>query len=150
MHCMTNQAFWRTKSLQQLSGNEWEALCDGCGKCCLIKLEDVDSGRIHYTDVACALLDAGCCRCTDYQNRRKRVSDCITLTPENINEIKGWMPATCAYRLLADGEDLPAWHYLVCGDRDAVHWVGASVIQRTIPETEVAEDDLPSHIRDWG
>ncbi len=146
---MTNDAFWRTKSLQELSSSEWEALCDGCGKCCLVKLEDVDTGKVHYTDVACALFDAGRCRCTDYQNRQKRVSDCVTLTPENINEVKEWMPSTCAYRLRADGENLPAWHYLVCGDRNAVHWVGESAILRTIPETDVAEDDLFDHLADW-
>jgi len=147
--CMTDDGFWRTKSLRALSADEWEALCDGCGKCCLVKLQDEDSGEIHYTDAACALLDAGRCRCTDYPNRAKRVSDCITLTPENIDRVKGWMPSTCAYRLLADGKPLPAWHYLVCGDREAVHRAGASVRGRTVPEAGIAEEDLPDHIVDW-
>lgn len=146
---MTCEDFWKSKNLLAFSPAEWEALCDGCGKCCLVKLEDEDSGEIHYTDVACALLDSGQCRCTDYPNRAKRVSDCVTLTPENIDRVKGWMPASCAYRLLAEGKQLPAWHYLVCGDRDAVHWAGESVRARTVPEPDIAEADLPGHIVTW-
>lgn len=132
-----------------MSPDEWEALCDGCAKCCLIKLEDEDTAEIHYTNVACALLDIGKCRCTDYPNRRKRVSDCLTLTPENINQVKSWMPSSCAYRMLAEGKDLPQWHYLVCGDREAVHRAQTSVRACSIPETGVAIDDLPDHIVDW-
>lgn len=143
---MSAQSFWRHKSLDEMSLEEWEALCDGCGKCCLVKLEDEDTGEIHYTDVACALLDAEKCRCTDYSNRQKRVSNCMTLTPENINDVKHWMPTSCAYRLLADGKPLPQWHYLECGDRQAVHSAGKSVLGRCVNETGIEIDDLPGHI----
>lgn len=146
---MQSEAFWRRKKLAEMSSQEWEALCDGCAKCCLIKLEDEDTAEIHYTNAACALLDIGTCRCTDYPNRRKRVNDCVTLTPENIAHVKGWMPSTCAYRLLAEGKELPQWHYLVCGDREAVHRFGLTVRDNAIPETAVAIDDLPDHIVDW-
>ncbi len=146
---MTDDGFWKTKKLSAFSSAEWEALCDGCGKCCLVKLEDEDTGEIHYTDAACALLDSGQCRCTDYANRKKRVSDCVTLTPENIDVVKGWMPSSCSYRLLADGKALPEWHYLVSGDREAVHRMGQSVRGRTVPETSIDEDDLPDHIITW-
>ncbi|MCK9992387.1 MAG: uncharacterized protein Dbin4_00907 [Alphaproteobacteria bacterium] len=146
---MDTLPFWRNKTLNEMSGEEWEALCDGCGKCCLVKLEDEDTGKVHYTDVACALLDLGKCRCTDYSNRQKRVSDCMTLTPENIDRVKGWMPSSCAYRLLAEGKSLPRWHYLECGDRQAVHAQGKSVLGRCISETGIEIDDLPSHIAQW-
>lgn len=146
---MTAKPFWRGKSLDAMTSEEWEALCDGCGKCCLIKLEDEDSGKIHYTDVACELLDAGKCRCQDYSNRQKRVSDCVTLTPENIGRIKQWMPTSCAYRLLSDGKPLPEWHYLECGDREAVHRAGKSVQGRCVSESKVEIDDLPDRIVKW-
>ena len=146
---MDQEPFWRTKSLADMTSDEWEALCDGCAKCCLVKLEDEDSGKVHYTDAACALLDLGKCRCTDYANRQKRVADCLGLTPENIDRVKEWMPATCAYRLLADGKSLPEWHYLVCGDRQAVHHAGQSVLGRCISETGVKINDLPKRIVEW-
>lgn len=146
---MTGEAFWQRKHLRDLSRDEWEALCDGCGKCCLVKLEDEDSGEIYYTDVACALLDQGACRCTDYPNRQTRMADCVTLTPTNIDRVKQWLPTSCAYRRLAEGGDLPAWHHLVCGDRQAVHTTGNSVRGRTARETEIAESDLPARIVDW-
>jgi len=132
-----------------MSSGEWEALCDGCGKCCLVKLEDEDTGKIHYTDVACALLDAEKCRCIDYSNRQKRVSDCVTLTPGNIDRVKQWMPSSCAYRLLADGKPLPQWHYLECGDRQAVHRSGKSVQERCVSEEGIEIDDLPKRIVRW-
>ncbi len=146
---MNTQSFWRHKSLDEMSFEEWEALCDGCGKCCLVKLEDEDTGEIHYTDVACELLNAGKCRCTDYPSRQKRVSNCMTLTPENINDVKHWMPSSCAYRLLADNKPLPQWHYLECGDRQAVHNAGKSVRDRCVSETDIEIDDLPDHIVRW-
>lgn len=146
---MDPEPFWRRKKLAEMSGEEWEALCDGCAKCCLIKLEDEDTGKIHYTNVACALLDIGKCRCGDYPNRAKRVSDCLTLTPENIGQVKGWMPSSCAYRLLAEGQELPQWHYLVCGDREAVQRFPLSVRENSIPEAGIAIDDLPDHIVEW-
>ena len=146
---MSTGPFWRNKPLREMSPEEWEALCDGCGKCCLIKLEDEDTGKIHYTDVACVLLDLGKCRCIDYSNRQKRVSDCVTLTPENIDRVKQWMPSSCAYRLLADGKPLPQWHYLECGDRGAVHRQGKSALGRCVTETGIEIDDLPGHIVRW-
>lgn len=146
---MTDEPYWRRKTLDQMTPQEWEGLCDGCGKCCLVKLEDEDSGKIHYTDVSCALLDAGSCQCTDYPNRQKRVADCVSLTPENIGRVKQWMPSSCAYRLLAEGKALPQWHYLECGDRQAVHGVGKSVQGRCVSEVGIKIDDLPARIVRW-
>jgi hypothetical protein len=137
--------FWE-RPLASLSRDEWEALCDGCGKCCLHKVEDADSGRIWPTNVACKLLDLKTARCSDYRNRRKFVPDCLRLTPALAEELE-WLPETCAYRLRAHGEPLPHWHYLLCGDREAVHWAGASVVGKAI--SEVIAGPLENHI-DWG
>jgi len=146
---VTSEPYWRRKTLDQMTLQEWESLCDGCGKCCLVKLEDEDTGKIHYTDVACALLDTGACRCTDYGNRQQRIPDCVTLTPENINRVKNWMPSSCAYRLLADGKPLPDWHHLECGDTQAVHHARKSVRGRCVTETGIEIDDLPARIVRW-
>jgi uncharacterized protein len=121
--------FWRVKTLEEMSPQEWESLCDGCGRCCLVKLEDEDTGDIHYTDVACTLLDAGRCRCRSYANRQQKVSDCVRLTPETVQKLT-WLPPTCAYRLIAEGEELPFWHPLVSCDPDTVHAAGISVRDR--------------------
>lgn len=130
--------FWQTKSLAEMTAEEWESLCDGCGKCCLSKIEDEDTGEIFYTSVACRLFDAKTCRCTDYPNRSIKVPDCVTLTKANVPEI-AWLPQTCAYRLVQEGRPLYDWHHLVCGDREAVHRAGASVRGRiTAIETELA------------
>lgn len=118
--------FWKTKTLEEMSAVEWESLCDGCGKCCLAKLEDEDTGEIHWTSVACRLFDAKSCRCHDYANRLAQVSDCVQLTPRNVRTIS-WLPSTCAYRLVANGEDLADWHPLISGDRKSVHRAGISV-----------------------
>ncbi|WP_375458428.1 YcgN family cysteine cluster protein [uncultured Enterovirga sp.] len=120
------QPFWRTKTLEEMSPSEWESLCDGCGRCCLIKLEDDETGTIHYTDVGCILLDGGTCRCRDYERRQERVSDCVRLTPESVRAIR-WLPRTCGYRLVKEGRDLARWHPLVSGDPDSVHRAGISV-----------------------
>ena len=125
--------FWE-RPLASLSTEEWEALCDGCGRCCLHKVEDEDTGRIYHTNVACRLLDLTSARCKDYRHRKAQVPDCVRLTQGNISAVP-WLPATCAYRLRADGQPLPQWHYLVCGDRDAVHQAGVSVAGRAISET---------------
>ena len=143
-----NLPFWRRKSLAEMTGEEWESLCDGCAKCCLVKLQDVESGATDYTDVACRLLDCGSCRCTDYANRRAEVPDCVVLTADTIAAL-GWMPSTCAYRLLSDGKDLPWWHPLVSGDPQTVHMAGISVRHRVLSETEVDEDALEDRIVDW-
>jgi uncharacterized protein len=132
-----------------MSGEEWESLCDGCGKCCLSKIEDEDTGEIHYTSVVCRLFDEGSCRCTDYANRSTLVPDCVTLTADNIATL-GWMPKTCAYRLVAEGRDLYPWHHLVCGDRDEVHRQDVSIRGKiTAVETEILQpEDYFDHVLD--
>ncbi len=132
---MTDAPFWRTKTLDEMSEGEWESLCDGCGRCCLNKLEDIDTGEIHWTDVACRLLDGSTCRCKDYAGRHGLVSDCIQLDPANVKSL-GWLPATCGYRLVGEGRDLYWWHPLVSGDPETVHQAGISVQERTVSEAE--------------
>jgi hypothetical protein len=127
------EPFWLRKRLDQMTRAEWESLCDGCARCCLIKLQDADTDEVSYTDVACKLLDTQSCRCTKYFERSKLVPDCITLTPENLRDLP-WMPSTCAYRLVAEGHDLYWWHPLVSGDPETVHLAGISVRHRCIPE----------------
>ncbi|MGI6245476.1 MAG: YcgN family cysteine cluster protein [Pseudochelatococcus sp.] len=132
-----------------MSQQEWEALCDGCGRCCLVKLEDEDTGQIYATDVSCRLLDAGTCRCKDYANRQEKVPDCIRLTPAEVARI-GWLPPTCAYRLIREGSDLHWWHPLVSGDPRTVHEAGVSVRGRVVAsEDEIALEELPERIVDW-
>lgn len=130
---MTAPPFWQ-RPLESLARDEWEALCDGCGRCCLHKVEDEDTGRIWPTNVACKLLDLKTGRCSDYRHRRAHVPDCLRLSPRVVAEI-GWLPETCAYRLRADGKPLPPWHYLISGDREAVHRAGVSVIGKAVSET---------------
>ena len=143
---MTDEPFWKQKKLSEMSRKEWESLCDGCGKCCLHKIEDFVSGEISYTNVACHMLDTKACRCTDYENRTTQVPDGVALTPENIPALH-WMPTTCAYRLLAEGKDLAWWHPLVSGDPETVVQAGMSIKGRTIEESEI--DDLEDYIVAW-
>ena len=131
-----------------MSHDEWEALCDGCGRCCLHKLEDVDTGLLFYTNVACRLLDEVECRCSDYAARRTLVKDCLLLSP-NDTAAFDWLPQTCAYRRLSNGMDLEWWHPLVSGDPDTVHQAGISVRGRTVNETDVPVDRLEEHIISW-
>jgi hypothetical protein len=138
--------FWEITRLEEMSPTQWESLCDGCGKCCLEKYEDEDTGAIHYTNVACRLLDCHACRCTDYAHRAARVADCITLTPAHLAD-PSWLPETCAYRRVAEGRGLPDWHHLICGDPEAVHRAGASARGRVVPEQTV--DDPLMHLVDW-
>ena len=138
--------FWRGRALDDLSREEWEALCDGCGRCCLIKLEDEDDGAIHYTDIHCRLYDPETCRCGSYALRHQLVKGCVRLTADTIETEKDWMPATCAYRLLAEGRDLPAWHPLVSGDKDSVDRAGIAMRNMTVPEFEVDEEDYEDHV----
>lgn len=144
----TDHPYWKSKSLHQMSHDEWESLCDGCGKCCLLKLEDIDTGEYHYTNVACTLLDHGTCQCRDYQKRKTIVPDCVILKPDKLDDIP-WMPESCSYRLIFEGKDLPAWHPLVTGDPDSTHKAGQSVAGKIISEDLVDEQDLPSHIKIW-
>jgi uncharacterized protein len=141
--------FWKTKTLEEMTAAEWESLCDGCGKCCLAKLEDEDTGDIFWTSVGCRLLDAGTCRCADYSNRLAQVPDCVKLTPEKVRTLS-WLPSTCAYRLVAEGRDLFSWHHLRSGRRESVHEAGVSVRNRlTASETELSDpDDYFSHMLD--
>ena len=143
-----NPPFWETTPLHLMDRQQWESLCDGCGKCCLLKLEDVDTGDIHYTDVGCRLLDQQNCRCTDYENRKSLVPDCIILKPQNLDTLP-WMPETCSYRLLHEGKTLPDWHPLVSGKMDSTISSGNSVSGQIISEDDVAEQDLPDHIKKW-
>jgi len=138
--------FWRTKALTAMSPSEWESLCDGCGKCCLHKLEDEDDGSYAYTNVACRLLDLGSCRCKNYPNRREFVPDCVQLTADGIGAL-GWLPSTCAYRQLAAGKDLAWWHPLVSGDPDSVHRAGISVRGRAVAEHRAGP--LNHHLVTW-
>ena len=138
--------FWRIRGLDELSRPEWESLCDGCAKCCLHRFEDSETREIWFTNVHCRLLDTATCRCTDYPNRSVRVPDCVTLTPADLKD-PYWLPATCAYRLLAEGRDLPDWHPLVSGDPDSVVRAGQRVCGRTVCEDDA--DDLDQHIVTW-
>ena len=141
--------FWRAKTLAQMNAREWESLCDGCGRCCLVKLEDDDTGEVHYTDVGCRLLDAGSCRCRDYRRRQRKVADCVRLTPESVASLS-WLPPTCAYRLLDEGRDLPSWHPLVSGDPATVHAAGVSVANRVSGhEDEFSLAELLERIVEW-
>lgn len=140
------EGFWRTKTLEEMSRDEWESLCDGCGRCCLLKLEDEDTGEIAYTDIHCRLFDPDTCKCGNYALRKQLVKGCVILTPETIEDDKEWMPSTCAYRLLAEGKDLPSWHPLVSGRAESVEEAGISVRGLTVPEYEVDEEDYEDRI----
>lgn len=137
--------FWETTPLAKLDRAQWEALCDGCGKCCLHKLEDDETGELLPTNVACRLLDRRMGMCSDYKHRHAYVSECVRLNINNVYDIE-WLPTTCAYRLRAAGEALPGWHYLVCGDREAVHRAGESTRGWTVSEDDVG--DLEHHLVD--
>ncbi len=130
--------FWKRKSLADMDALEWESLCDGCGLCCMHKVEDEDTGQVFYTNLACRLLDTQTCRCTNYPQRAKLVSDCLRLTPASTEAFE-WLPASCAYRLLSRGGDLPAWHPLVTGDPESVHEAGISVRGRVVSERDTSE-----------
>ena len=143
-----DRPFWKTIALEDMNSEQWESLCDGCGRCCLNKLEDWDTGEISWTNIACRLLDTDSCRCGDYDNRTDEVPDCIGLTPQSVRTLT-WLPPSCGYRLIAEGRDLYWWHPLVSGDPDTVHQAGVSVCGRTIAEEGLEPEDYEDHIVDW-
>ena len=138
--------FWETVPMDDLTRPEWEALCDGCGKCCLNKLEDEDTGEVALTRVSCRLLDSDSCLCGQYAIRHQFVPECIVLTPKTLEDNMYWLPQTCAYRLMSEGRPLYDWHPLISGDAQSVHRAGVSMQGRIVPENEVSEDDWDDHI----
>ncbi|MEO4044625.1 YcgN family cysteine cluster protein [Hoeflea sp. CAU 1731] len=145
---MLSEPFWKTTRLEDMDQRQWESLCDGCGRCCLNKLEDWDTGEIAWTNIACRLLDQNSCRCSNYEDRQSEVSDCIGLTPQTVRQLS-WLPPTCGYRLVAEGRDLYWWHPLVSGDPDSVHAAGVSVRGRTVSEEGLDVEDFEDFIVDW-
>jgi len=143
---LTEPPFWETKPLAEMTSGQWEQLCDGCGRCCLNKLENENTGEIYHTDVACRLLDPDTCRCASYTDRKRFVPDCQILTHQNLKRY-AWLPSTCAYRLLAEGDSLYWWHPLVSGDPETVHDAGISVRGRIVSERDT--DDLENHVVSW-
>ena len=140
--------FWKTTALADMTSAQWESLCDGCGKCCVLKLEDADTGAIYYTDVSCKLLCTKSAECTNYKDRKTHVPDCVILTPQTLDEVH-WMPQSCAYRRLHEGKDLPDWHPLRVGHKQAMIDANHCVAGHVTNETEIAEDDMPDHLFDW-
>ncbi|MCR9146911.1 MAG: YcgN family cysteine cluster protein [Rhodobacteraceae bacterium] len=138
--------FWETKPLGRMTRHEWEALCDGCGKCCLNKLEDEDTGEVELTRVACRLFDDATCRCARYETRHRFVPECITLSVNNIEKSLYWLPETCAYKLLWNGQPLYDWHPLISGTAQSVHDAGVSMQHRTVSESGLHEDEWEDHV----
>jgi len=135
--------FWKSKSLRSMTRDEWESLCDGCGKCCLHKIED-DDGKVHLTVVACRLLDPATARCRDYENRKSLVPGCVRITPRNVRKLA--LPHSCAYRTLAEGRELPRWHPLVTGDPGSTRNAGRAVGPWVLSEEDVPEDELEEYV----
>ena len=140
--------FWKHSTLTEMTSAEWEALCDGCELCCLIKLEDEETAEVAYTKVACKLLDCQTARCSDYPNRLDYVPDCIQLTPEKLQEIH-WLPSSCAYRRVNEGKSLPSWHYLNTGARQTILQARKSAAGRCLSETDIHEDEIEEYIVRW-
>ena len=144
-----DRPFWKRKTMREMTREEWESLCDSCGRCCLNKLIEEETDKLYYTDVGCRLLDGESCRCKDYKNRAAKVDDCVTLTTRNINRIN-WLPPTCAYKLVAAGKDLYWWHPLVSGDPETVHQAGVSIRGKmSATEKTVPDDKLDEYIVSW-
>lgn len=145
---LSTDRFWETKTLDTLTAEEWEAVCDGCAKCCLYKIEDVDSGSVQYTNVACRMLDIDACRCKIYEHRFEAIKDCVSVTPQMVREVD-WLPESCAYRRLAEGRGLAWWHPLVSGDPETVRQAGVSVCGKIVPEINVDLYALEDRVVDW-
>ena len=141
-----NKHFWETKSLNQMTKFEWESLCDGCGKCCLHKLEDIDTGEISVSNVSCSFLDQTSCKCKDYKNRNENVPDCIQLDLKNLKKLD-WLPSTCAYRLIDEGESLHDWHHLISGSSETIHERGMSVRDCSVNESSLK--NVEEYILEW-
>ena len=139
--------YWKKKKLTEMNTEEWEALCDGCARCCLYKFQDEDTDEVFYTNVICRLLDTYRCRCSDYPNRSRLVPTCLVLNADLVKQLS-WMPKTCAYRLVAEGKDLAWWHPLVSGSSETVHQAGISMRNRAIPEKDADMDNLEDYIVD--
>lgn len=138
--------FWQDYTLEELSIEEWEALCDGCGRCCLIKLEDDETEEVKYTNIACRLFDDETCKCGNYALRQQLVKTCVVVRPDNLENIAEWMPETCAYKRLFEGRELPSWHPLITGTQKTVIDAGISMQRKTIPEFDIEEDEWHNHI----
>lgn len=145
----SNTPFWERKALSDMSTEEWESICDGCAKCCLVQLEDETQQRLVFTDVACDLLDDNTCRCADYANRSTRVPGCISMNADNIESVAAFAPPSCAYRLLLEGKSLPDWHHLVSGRASSVHEGGHSVRHRVRFQRDINEHHLEDYVVDW-
>ena len=145
---MLEKEFWKKKKLNILSKEEWEALCYRCGKCCVIKLEDVDTSKIHYTNVSCKLLCTKTAKCKNYVNRKNFVKDCVVLSYNNI-ELLNWMPETCSYKLIYQGKDLPEWHHLIHGNFEKMLKEKKCVRDKVVNEKKIRKKDLQDYIYDW-
>jgi uncharacterized protein len=142
---MLEKEFWKTKTLEEMNREEWEALCDGCARCCLYKLQDEDTDEVYYTNVVCRLVDSQRCRCTEYANRSTLMPTCLTLNVDLVNRLN-WMPKTCAYRLLAEGKELEWWHPLVSGDPESVHRAGISIRHKVVEEKDAEMENLEDYV----
>lgn len=144
----TSNKFWLNTPLHEMSHEQWESLCDGCGKCCRIQYLDETDSMLMQTDVACRLLDTGTLRCTDYENRLSKVPDCVQITPQTLKDYY-WLPESCAYKTIARGEDLPSWHHLISGDRQSIHKAGHSLQGKLVSERDVHEEEIEDRIIQW-
>jgi len=145
---LSSEPFWETKSFDEMTVEEWESLCDGCAKCCLFKIEDISTGKINFTDIACRLLDIDKCRCKVYEHRSEIVKDCIHLTPEKVHQVS-WLPESCAYRRLLEGRGLARWHPLISGNRDSVHQANISILGKVVSEIDVDLAEIEDRVVDW-
>ena len=145
---MLEKEFWKNKKLSEFTREEWESLCDRCGKCCLVKLQNVDTNKIHYTNISCKLLCTKTANCTNYKNRKKIVKECVVLNQDNIEKLE-WMPKTCSYRLINEGKDLPEWHHLITGSIEKMILKNICVRNKVTNEKKIRKNDITNYIYDW-